>query len=190
MNTMISSIEHYFEPAVLTPYYVTTTNMVAPVLTINMKVICEYIDKFATAVILLVRAMFSEINELVTVVSKHLTEFYMGTFEGNHHVALLFFVGISLSVLALCDNINMVCDNLSYVYKYHNSLVDKIKTLEQEVQTLNDANRTYNNEVEVFVRVMKNNAAVLKTIEKDMNFKFKLVEKKMKKMNKQITEYA
>lgn len=168
------------------PYHVAATNMLVPVFTISRQVMYEYlhkmviyVDKIVTYVAILLTSLFSISKELYIMGSKELLLF------GEPRMVLFVLFVALVGIGALYDNINYVFD----INTYTKPLIDKINCLEKQVDTLHKNERTYDNEIEIFTRVIKNNGIAMKKLQNQMNTQFKRVERNITKMNKQITEY-
>lgn len=168
------------------PYYITATNHITPIFTIDINIIYNYVVNMANTITSLINSTIIIItfvlNDLMKISTKYLTNIYNSTFGTNHDLAFILLVAGTFIFINFYDKF------IAYLI-YQKPLFDKITKLEQEIQKLKKTDRMRETDTDA---LMKNN--VMQAEEQHYQFKLineqlKNIQKQMKKMDKEVKMY-
>ena len=184
---MISNIDLLMNPT--KPYYMDNTNMLAPLIKINLNDLYMMVENFTTFVSHFVASIISLFNltskDIIKVGTKYISKFYNNSIT-NNETQLVILIAAVFVIAFILDKV-MVC------YMYHTSVLDAIEKMNKEISTLKKHDRMRDNDWEI---LMQNNGLSYKNLRnemldnfKDTNKQFKRVDKQFKKIDKELTMY-
>jgi peptidoglycan hydrolase CwlO-like protein len=171
------------------PFYITNTNLVTPIFTINNNIIYNYIVNIATTITTIINSILNIFtfifNDIIRTGTKQLIYIYNSAFGNNHDQAFIILVAFAFIVINFYDKF------VSY-FLYHKPLFEKITKLEQEIQWLKKNDRMRENDTE---NILKRCGTTAENAEQNFQQiiticeELKNIQKQMKKIDKEVKMY-
>jgi amino acid permease len=168
------------------PFYMVNPNLITPIFTINNNIIYNYVVNIINTISTIINSIINIstylFNDIITTSTKQLINIYYSAFGNNHDLAFILLVASAFIFITFYDKF------VSY-FLYHKPLFEKITRLEQEIQWLKKNDRMRENDTENLLKqsgtIAEQNVHQIYNISEQL----KIIQKQMKKIDKEVKMY-